>query len=585
MASRNLVVRVAGESGEGVISTGDLVAQAAARAGYELLTFKTYPAEIKGGQALIQLRLGEQRLYTQGDEVDILLAFNREAFDKNIADLKEGGLLIYDSADFTPPDSSDRRQYAVPLAEIARSQLRFELGKNVIAVGVVAALFGLSRDQLTRLLREKFARKGDDVVAKNLEALDAGIRFVREHLGDTSDFAVSPGQARDDIIVVSGNQALAMGVIAAGCRNYFGYPITPATDIMEFLAAELPKVGGSVVQAEDEISAAGMVLGASYGGARAMSATSGPGLSLMVEMLGLGVMAELPAVIVDVQRAGPSTGMPTKHEQGDLNLAVSGGHGDIGRIVLAPTSVGDCFNQAINAFNLAEHYQVPVILLSDTILAMRTERIARPNLSEIRLESRKLYEPSSHSDDGENGQSEKFKRYALTQTGVSAMSIPGQAGGQYVATGLEHSERGRPRYDPVSHQKMTEKRFRKLEAAVQDAPPADRFGDPSAEVGIVTWGSSLGPVAEAVEQARELGIPVDAIAPKMLWPLPDHQLAEFVRSKRVVIVPEVNYSGQFADLLAARYHREFVKLNRYGGVPFKVAEILKAIQEVGHHVG
>lgn len=582
MASRDLVVRIAGESGEGVISTGDLVAQAAARAGYELMTFKTYPAEIKGGHALIQLRLGEQRLYTQGDEVDILLAFNREAYDKNVGDLKQGGLLIYDSGDFTPPESPGRRQYAVPLAEIARTQLKFELGKNVIAVGVVAALFGLSRDQLTRLLREKFARKGDDVVAKNLEALDTGIRFVREHLGDTSDFAVKPGQATKDVIVVSGNQALAMGAVAAGCRNYFGYPITPATDIMEFLAAELPKVGGSVVQAEDEISAAGMVLGASYGGVRAMSATSGPGLSLMVEMLGLGMMAELPAVIVDVQRAGPSTGMPTKHEQGDLNLAVSGGHGDIGRIVLAPTSVGDCFNQAINAFNLAETYQVPVILLSDTVLATRTERIARPNLSQIQLKSRLLYEPDGHSDDG---QREKFRRYALTPTGVSPMSVPGQAGGQYVATGLEHSELGRPRYDEASHERMTEKRFRKLQAAVQDAPPADHFGDPSAEIGIVAWGSAVGPVAEAVEQAREMGISVEAIAPKMLWPLPDHQLAEFVRSKRVVIVPEANYTGQFADLLAARYHRDFVKLGRYGGVPFKVAEILRAIEEVGNHDG
>lgn len=582
MATKDLVIRVAGESGEGVISTGDLAAQAAARAGYELLTFKTYPAEIKGGHALIQLRLGERRLFTQGDQVDILLAFNQEAFDRNVGDLKEGGLLIFDSADFTPPESSNRRQYAVPLTEIARSQLKFEMGKNVVAVGVVAALFGLPREQLARLLREKFARKGEEVVAKNLEALDAGIRFVQEQLGDTTDFTIKPGSAGTDVIVVSGNQALAMGAMAAGCRNYFGYPITPATDIMEFLAAELPRLGGSVVQAEDEISAAGMVLGASYGGLRAMSATSGPGLSLMVEMLGLGSMAELPAVIVDVQRAGPSTGMPTKHEQGDLHLAVSGGHGDVGRIVLSPTSVADCFYQAINAFNLAEQYQVPVILLSDTVLATRTERIARPDLSRVELKSRLLYEPKDGSEDG---QAQGFKRYALTPTGVSPMSVPGQAGGQYVATGLEHSERGRPRYDPTSHARMTEKRFRKLEVAAQDAPPAERFGDPSAQIGIVTWGSSWGPAVEAVEQAREKGIPVEAVAPRMVWPLPDQQLAEFVRSKRVVLVPEANYTGQLADLLAARYHREFVKVGSYGGVPFKVAEIVKAIEEASHDVG
>ncbi|MHB8992210.1 MAG: 2-oxoacid:acceptor oxidoreductase subunit alpha, partial [Chloroflexota bacterium] len=452
MANRDLVVRVAGESGEGVISTGELVAQAAARAGFELLTFKTYPAEIKGGHALIQLRLSDRRLHSQGDQLDILLAFNQEAYDRNIADLKPGGLLIYDSAGFTPPESGDRLQYAVPLAEIARTQLRFELGKNVVAVGVVAALFDLPREQLVRLLGEKFGRKGEDVVAKNVAALDAGIQYVRDQMGGRVGFAIKPAESGGEIVVVSGNQALAMGAMAAGCQNYFGYPITPATDIMEFLAAHLPKVGGSAVQAEDEIAAAGMVLGASYGGARAMTATSGPGLSLMVEMLGLGAMAELPAVIVDVQRAGPSTGMPTKHEQGDLNLAVAGAHGEVQRIVLAPTSVEDCFYQAVNAFNLAEQYQMPVILLSDTVLATRTERIPRPDLSKVERKGRVLYRPNGG---GGQGDGEKFRRYALTPTGVSPMSVPGQAGGQYVATGLEHGDLGRPRYDPDTHRLMT----------------------------------------------------------------------------------------------------------------------------------
>ena len=580
MARRDLVIRIAGESGEGVISTGELVAQVAARAGFDLVTFKTYPAEIKGGHALIQLRVGDQRLYTHGDELDVLLAFNQEAFDKNVGDLRKGGLLIYDSAELSPLASPDRHQYAVPLTEIARSQLKFELGKNVVAVGVVAALFGLSRDKLAKLIGEKFGRKGEDVVAKNVAALDAGLAYVQEKLGADAHFSVRSGEPRSDVIVVSGNQALAMGAMAAGCRNYFGYPITPATDIMEFLAAELPKLGGSVVQAEDEIAAAGMVLGASYGGARAMTATSGPGLSLMVEMLGLGAMAELPAVIVDVQRAGPSTGMPTKHEQGDINLAVSGGHGEIQRIVLAPTSVEDCFFQAVNAFNLAEQYQMPVILLSDTALATRTERIPRPDLSKVTLVPRLLYEPNgSGLHDGE-----RFKRYAITPNGISPMSVPGQAGGQYVATGLEHSDLGRPRYDPESHSRMTEKRFRKLETAVADAPAADRYGDASADIGIVTWGSSMGAVIEAVQRAAEEGIAAEAIAPKMLWPIPDHQIGDFIRNKRVLIVPEVNYTGQYADLLAARYKREVVKVNSYGGVPFKVGQIVKAIEEVGQNV-
>ncbi|HEX9015850.1 MAG TPA: 2-oxoacid:acceptor oxidoreductase family protein, partial [Chloroflexota bacterium] len=266
MPAADLVVRIAGESGEGVISTGDLVAQAAARAGYELVTYKTFPAEIRGGQSMIQLRLGERPLSTPGDTVDVLLAFNREAFDRNVSALRPGGIVIYDSADFAPPEDPSRRQYAIPLTEIARTQLRFELGKNVVAVGVVSALFGLSRDHLLRLLKEKFARKGDDVLAKNVDALDAGIQYVAEEMSDFSPFPVRPAAESASSIVVSGNHAIALGAIAAGCRHYFGYPITPATEVMEFLAAELPRVGGSVVQAEDEIAAAGMVLGASYGG-------------------------------------------------------------------------------------------------------------------------------------------------------------------------------------------------------------------------------------------------------------------------------------------------------------------------------
>ena len=581
MANRDLVIRIAGESGEGVISTGELTAQAAARAGFELQTFKTFPSEIRGGQAMIQLRISDQPVYTQGDEVDVLLAFNRSAYDKNVADLKADGVLIYDSTEFEPPPDTGQERYGVPLTEIARSQLKFELGKNIVAVGLVSALFGLDRDQLARLLREKFGRKGDEVVSKNLEALDAGIQYVHDHIADRAKFAVKPGQPGEGVLVVNGNQALAMGAIAAGCRHYFGYPITPATDIMEFLAAELPKIGGSVVQAEDEISAAGMVLGASYGGLRAMTATSGPGVSLMVEMLGLASMAELPAVLVDVQRTGPSTGMPTKHEQGDLLLAVSGGHGEVQRIVLAPTSVEDAFYQMINAFNLAEQYQVPVILLSDVVLGTRTEKMARPDLSKIELKSRLLYQPENGNGEGEDG----YHRYADTATGVSPASVPGQAGGEYVATGLEHGEFGRPRYDPENHTRMTRKRARKLETATQDAPAAVRFGDPKAEIGIVTWGSTAGPVMEAVTRVKEQGIPVEAFAPRMVWPIPDQQVGEFIRGKRVVLVVEANYSGQYADLLAAKYKREMVKVNYYGGIPFRVDQIVKAIEEVGQHVG
>ncbi|GAC1394981.1 MAG: 2-oxoacid:acceptor oxidoreductase subunit alpha [Chloroflexota bacterium] len=576
MQRHDLVIRIAGESGEGVVSTGDLVTQAAARAGFRVLTFKTYPAEIKGGHVLYQLRLSGGELTSQGDRIDILLAFNQEAYDSSYGLLRDGGLLLYDSGSFTPPLDDRCRQQAVPLTEIAKTQLKFELGKNVVAVGVIAAMFGLDPRVIQGLLEERFGRKGEEILGKNLRALQAGINYVETHAADRDDFRLEAGAPLPGVMVVSGNQALSLGAMAAGLNCFFGYPITPASEIMEFLAAELPKTGGLVLQAEDEMASLGMVLGASYAGKKAMTSSAGPGISLMVEMLGLAAMAELPCVIVDVQRAGPSTGMPTKHEQGDLNLAVFGGHGEVQRIVLAPTHVADCFSQAVNAFNLAERYQVPVILLSDTTLATRTESITRPDLATLEVWDRLAYMADPAEPTGSDG----YRRYQMTENGVSPMSVPGQEGGSYVSTGLEHNEYGQPRYDPTTHARMTEKRFRKLVACVADAPPADHYGPPMAEIGVITWGSTYGTVVEAARLATARGMAVSCLAPKMLWPLPDHQIEPFLAGKRLILVPEVNYSGQFADLLQARYTVRVRKVNTYGGVPFNVSQILDAIQEV-----
>src|SRR5437762_820580 len=380
----DLVIRVAGEAGEGVLSTGQLILLAAARAGYGVLTDSVPPAEIKGGHSLFQIRLSSHRLHSRGDVVDILLAFNQEAYDRNIRELRDGGLLVYDSSEFTPPENPGTyQQHALPLTDIAKKEIQFELGKNVVAVGAISALFGLDPEYIRTLLHQRFARKGEDILNKNYQALDAGIGYVERNIPERGALQVKPGEPNGQPhIVVAGNQAIAMGAMAAGCRVYAGYPITPATDIMEFLAAELPKVGGSVVQAEDEMSALGMALGASYAGKKSMTATSGPGFSLMIELMGLATMAEIPIVVVDAQRAGPSTGMPTRQEQGDLFLATVGGHGEIQRIVLAPVSVSDCFTQSINAFNMAEQFQLPVILMGDTTLGVRSEAIPVPDLAQ-----------------------------------------------------------------------------------------------------------------------------------------------------------------------------------------------------------
>jgi 2-oxoglutarate ferredoxin oxidoreductase subunit alpha len=590
MAVHDLVIRVAGESGEGIQSTGILLAQATARGGFHVITYWTVPAEIKGGHALFQVRLGARRLYAQGDAVDILLAFNQEAYELNTKDLREGGLLLYDSADFTPPESDRWRQVPVPLTDIAKNQLKFELGKNVVAVGVCAALFGLPTQHAERLLRDRWQRKGEEIVQINMRALQAGIDYVEQNVPDRQQYRLEAPPPRPNTIVLSGAQSLSLGTLAAGVNFFAGYPITPASDVMEFLASELPKVGGTVIQAEDEMASIAMCLGASYVGKKAITSTSGPGMSLMVEALGLGTMAELPVVVVDAQRAGPSTGLPTKHEQGDLYLAALGGHGEVPRIVLSVTGVEDSFHQGVNAFNLAEKYQCPVILMSDTVLMMRMEAITKPDVNAVEVVDRELFEPNGQGGNGNGGGAVHpaeggYLRYAPSANGVSPMSLPGMPGGQYVATGLEHNETGRPRYDPKTHVAMTEKRFQKFEAARLDAPPPDRHGDPTAEVGIVTWGSTMGNVIEAVDQLAERGIKVDAIAPKMLWPLPDHQLRDFIMSKRKVIVVEVNYTGQLAQLLAARYRNDLIRLNTYGGVPFRVGDIVTFVEsEVGQRV-
>jgi 2-oxoglutarate ferredoxin oxidoreductase subunit alpha len=579
VAREDLVIRIAGEAGEGVSITGQMVTQATARAGYYVLTDSVPPAEIKGGYSFYQIRLSEKRLRSRGDDVDVLLAFNQEAFENSIDTLSTGGILIYDSAELSPPESDRYRSYAVPLTDIAKNEVELALSKNMVAVGAVAALFGLNVAHIHRLLQEsKLAKKGADILNKNLKAVDLGYQYVAEHVAERGSLEVRPSKL-EGRIVLSGNHAVALGALVAGCRRYAGYPITPATDIMEFLADELPKVGGAVVQAEDEIAAIGMVLGASYSGQKAMTATSGPGFSLMTEMLGLASMAEIPAVVINCQRAGPSTGMPTRHEQGDLNIAVYGAHGEVQRAVLAPTSLMDCFWVTIDAFNLAEEFQVPAIVLQDTVLAVRTESIPRPDLSQVHIVNRRAF---AYADDTEGFDAasgpERYLRYQITPSGVSPMAIPGTLGGAYVATGLEHTQAANTSSDARNHAAMTEKRFRKLDGILAKAPPAHEYGDPSAEIGFLTWGSTLGVVAEAIDRLARQGIKAHALAPRMLWPLPTHQIDPFLKNKRTIIVPEVNYTGQFAQLLKTHYqHVEFTRLNVYGGQPFSVARIMEAV--------
>ena len=578
-----LLLRMGGESGtDNVISAGDVLTLSVARSGYHVHTFRTYPAEIKGGPVMFQLRVGVQPVPSLGDQLDVLVAFNQEAWDLQHEDLRPDGTLIYDPAMQSVPEGFKGTAYGVPLDGLARD-MNLRKGKNLIGLGSLAALFGFDFPELQATVKEKFGMR-PEFAESNRMALLAGFEWVRKNIAGDIPLRLSPPHPREgSALVMSGNQAIVAAALAAGCRFFAGYPITPATDIMEELAKRLPKIGGAVFQTEDEIAAIGAVVGASIAGVRAMTATSGPGFSLMQEMLGLATMAEVPLVVVDAQRAGPSTGMPTKMEQSDLNIALYGAHGDAPRIVLAPRSVEDCFYQTMHAFNLAETYQMPVIVLSDQSLSHRTETLTMPNPDLVPVAYR--LRPAARGD------AQAYRRYALTENGISPMGVPGFDRTPFTATGLEHDETGEPDYTPAMHTAQLDKRGVKFERAAEllcglESPLgcwACGVPEEKAEVGVLTWGSTAGAAREAVHELVAEGYPVAGLIPAVINPLPASRVRCFALNLKAVLVPEVNRSGQFAAWVKAhvgiaeteRRGRELplISLNKYGGLPFTPGEI------------
>ncbi len=563
------VIRIGGDAGEGILSCGQMLSQALARAGYEIFTLQVIPAEIKGGLCNFLVRADTQPLHSHGEGLDVLVCFNEEAYSVLYEDLKSGGLLIYDPQRFSPKGNGFI-PYPIRLEYMAVQEVKSALSKNVVALGALASLVKLPPNVCEQMIHERWIKKGEAVVNRNLKAFKLGYEYVRDNPPPLDITMAPPRSASTERMVVDGNDMISMGALVSGCNYYAGYPITPASTILEFLEHQLPKFGGYALQTEDEIAAISSCVGASYAGAKAMTATSGPGFSLMTEILGLATMTEVPLVVIDVQRAGPSTGMPTKTEQSDLNLTVYGGHGDVPRIVVAPADVEDCFYTICDAFNLAEKYQMPVILLSDYSLATRTQTIAKPDFKAVQVENR-----IKPTDDD----LKPYLRYKTTPNGVSPMAIPGMPGGQYTTTGLEHNETGAPHMTPKMHRVMTQKRFQKLIEAGKEQGYTLRFGSPQATVGVVCWGSTLGPVREAVDKATAQGYPVAALQVRMLYPIPP-EVRTFMDSMHTVLVPELNYTGQFAQMLRARFLKPVVQMNKYQGLPFTAGEIFQKIVEL-----
>ena len=564
-----MVIRLAGESGEGVISSGDILTQAAARGGYYTQTFRTFPAEIKGGPCMYQFRLSDEPIWSHGKDVDLLVCFNQEAWDLNWDSLGPDGVILYDVTEVTVPEEYLPRARPVRMEALAKEIGGSLRAKNMVAVGAVTGVIEFDTTPIEELVLRRFAHK-EGVGQANIAALHAGSDEAADLKGRYP--LVPPVEVDEDRMLISGNQAIAIGAVAAGVKYFAGYPITPASDILEWLSVRLPQVGGITIQCEDEIASLASVVGASYAGVKAMTATSGPGLSLMSELIGYAGTAEIPVVIVNAQRGGPSTGLPTKTEQSDLNQALYGSHGDAPRIVMAPVSVEDCFFAIIDAFNYAEQYQVPVILLTDQGLATRLEVIHRPDVSKLTLTPRKTSKGMARED---------YKRYEYTADHVSPMGIPGEPNGMYVATGIEHDEYGHPAYTPEIHLNMSHKRWDKLDPLRTEARQAAHGETQPTDVAFIGFGSTFGPVREAIDRLTELGMSVGSFYPRVLAPFPAQAVIDFVADARRVIVPELNFTGQLARLIKAETGIELESVAQCNGLPFTAEAIMDLVtQEV-----
>ncbi|WP_335999619.1 2-oxoacid:acceptor oxidoreductase subunit alpha [Halorientalis halophila] len=569
---------IGGEAGDGIDSTGKIFAQALSRAGRHVFTSKDFASRIRGGYTAYKVRTSVDRVESVVDRLDVLIALTERTIDENLEELHEGSVIIYDGERTTMQDveiPDEMIGLDVPLKSLAEDA-GGAIMRNVVALGAACEVSNFPIENLDESLEKRFTDKGQAIVENNKKAARLGQEFVAEETDHEFDYDVETTD--NDYVLLNGDEAIGMGAIAAGCRFYSGYPITPATDVMEYLTGRIDRYGGKVVQAEDELAAINMALGAARAGARAMTATSGPGIDLMTETFGLVATSETPLVICDVMRSGPSTGMPTKQEQGDLNQLLYGGHGEIPRFVVAPTNISECFWKTVEAFNLAEKYQTPVYLVADLALAV-TEQTFPPeafDMDEVEIERGKIVDEGEiESWQNEDGQ---FQPHFPTADGVSPRTFPGIEGGAHMTTGLEHDELGRRTEDTDVRIEQVDKREQKVQTAREEEDWDYReFGDPDSGNLVLSWGSNEGAMREALGFLEESGTDVRFISVPYIFPRPD--LSEEIEAADDVIVVECNATGQFADLIEHDALTRVKRVNKYNGVRFKADELAEEIEE------
>ncbi|KAA1302122.1 MAG: 2-oxoacid:acceptor oxidoreductase subunit alpha, partial [SAR202 cluster bacterium] len=528
--------------------------------GYQVQTFSTFPSQIRGGPTWTQTRISTKEVLSSGDELDVLVAFNQYAYDNHKDDVASDGVIVYNSGEFEI-EASDNA-LAMDFDELAK-QTGNNRAANFVVMGALAELVDLPINILEDFNRQRYTRGRDSdqqIIDSNNMALSLGSAEATKsgfNLGELAD----PIKPEGDQVLLNGNIAISMGAAHAGLDTFIGYPISPATPILLWMEQNLVGEGKFVHQSSSEIESITSIVGAGFAGKKAMTSTAGPGFTLMGEGIGLAWMAEIPVVVVDVQRGGPSTGLPTKTEQSDLLTALYPGHGDMKMPVIAPGTVEECFIAGVKSVNWAERYQGPVVILSEHALSERRQNIPRPDLASLGEENRKVYE-------GSNG----YLRYDGWE--LSPMPIPGGAGA-YVANGSEHDAMGDTTHLPARHIQMTERRFSKL--LLLDDGTFESENE-SSNIALVPWGGSKGPALDAFNELREEGVDLSWYYTMYIHPMPEEMLTA-LKQKDLVIVPELNYMGQFASVLRGEGINA-VAITQYTGLPFKVRDLVANIKEL-----
>lgn len=564
--------KVGGQQGEGIESTGEIFATAMNRKGYYLYGYRHFSSRIMGGHTNNKIRVSTSPVHAISDDLDILIAFDQETIEVNHHEMRTDSIIIADSkAKPEKPEGCRAQLIVLPFTATAK-ELGTALMKNMVAIGATCAVMKLDISAFETLITNMFTRKGEKVVEMNIEALNEGYRLMMEQLNDVEgDFVLEETDGTPHLYMI-GNDSIGLGALSAGSRFMAAYPITPASEIMEYMIDNLPKVGGTVVQTEDEIAAANMAIGSNYAGVRAFTASAGPGLSLMMEAIGLSGMTETPFVVINTQRGGPSTGLPTKQEQSDLMQMIYGTHGDIPKIVVAPTDAADAFYLTIEAFNLAEMYQCPVIILSDLQLSLGKQTVEKLDYNKIEINRGETIQSDIEREEDDKAY---FKRYALTESGVSPRPIPGVKGGIHHVTGVEHNEEGKTSEAADNRQQQMDKRMRKTEhLLIKDPVEADEQHD-EADILYLGFISTKGAIQEGKDRLEAQGLKVNHLQIRQLHPFPKETLQKAIDKASKVVVVEHNYQGQLASILKMNVTLgdKLVNQTKYDGTPFLPHEI------------